>query len=110
MCRRISVGNDSERADELNALINDREVRCIMSTIGGSNSNSILPYLDYDALKADPKIIIGYSDVTAILLSIYAKTGLKTFYGPAFVASFGELPPLVDQTYTYFWEIVGSGS
>ena len=79
-----------------------------MSTIGGSNSNSLLPYIDYDALRVDPKIIVGYSDVTAILLAVYAQTGLQTFYGPALVASLGELMPLVDETYRYFFKVVMS--
>lgn len=98
-------GSIKERATELNELIRNPEVKCIMSTIGGYNSNSILPYIDYEAFKKDPKIIIGYSDVTAILLGIYAKTGIKTYYGPALVASFGELEPFVDWTYKYFEEI-----
>ncbi|MCX7131387.1 S66 peptidase family protein [Aeromonas sp.] len=98
-------GSIAARAAELNALIRDPHVRCIMSVIGGSNSNSLLPYLDYEALRRDPKIIIGYSDVTALLLGIYAKTGLVTFYGPALVASFGELPPLVDETLASFLQI-----
>ena len=88
-------GSIIERAEELNALIRDPDIRCIMSTIGGSNSNALLPYIDYEALKKDPKIIIGYSDVTALLLGIYAQTGIVTFYGPALVASFGEYPPLL---------------
>lgn len=99
-------GSIHERAEELNALIRDPKVRCIMSTIGGMNSNSLLPYIDYDAFKKDPKVIIGYSDVTAILLAIYAKTGIPTYYGPALVASFGEFPPLVEETYRYFDETV----
>ena len=99
-------GTIEERVEELNDLIRDPDVRCIMSTIGGSNSNSLLPYIDYDALHRDPKVIVGYSDVTAILLAIYAQTGLVTFYGPALVASFGELPPLVDDTYRYFIEML----
>ncbi|NLZ47967.1 MAG: LD-carboxypeptidase [Clostridiales bacterium] len=98
-------GNIQERAEELNELIRNPKVRCIMSTIGGMNSNSILPYIDYESFKKDPKIIIGYSDVTAILLAIYAQTGISTYYGPALVASFGELPPFVDYTYKYFKEI-----
>ncbi|MGL4356126.1 MAG: S66 family peptidase [Aeromonas popoffii] len=102
-------GSIAARAEELNALIRDPEVRCIMSVIGGSNSNSLLPYLDFDALKRDPKIIIGYSDVTALLLGIYAKTGLITFYGPALVASFGELSPLVDETLAGFSQICLAG-
>ncbi len=52
-----------------------------MSTIGGMNSNSLLPYIDYDAFLTNPKIMVGYSDATALLLGIYAKTGIPTFYG-----------------------------
>jgi len=99
-------GSIMERAEELNALIRNPEVRCIMSAIGGMNSNSLLPYIDYDALLRDPKPIVGYSDVTAILLGIYAKTGIATYYGPAVVASFGEFPPFVDETWAYFEDIV----
>ncbi|WP_197058877.1 S66 peptidase family protein [Enterobacter sp. Bisph1] len=99
-------GSIKERAQEFNALIRDPQVRCVMSTIGGSNSNALLPYIDYDALIADPKIIVGYSDTTALLAGIYAKTGLITFYGPALVASLGEFPPLVDITWTSFSDIV----
>jgi len=99
-------GSIRERAEELNELIRNPKVKCIMSTIGGMNSNSLLPYIDYEAFKKNPKIIIGYSDVTAILLAIYAKTGIKTYYGPALVASFGEFSPFVDCTYEYFKELV----
>lgn len=98
-------GSIRERAEELNLLIRNPNVKCIMATIGGMNSNSILPYIDYDEFKRNPKIIIGYSDVTAILLAIYAQTGISTYYGPALVASFGELPPFVDSTFKYFQEI-----
>ncbi|MCC3719467.1 S66 family peptidase [Rouxiella badensis] len=100
------AGSIQERAEELNQLLRDPQVRCVMSTIGGMNSNSLLPYLDYEAIEADPKIIIGYSDTTALLLGIYAQTGLITFYGPALVASFGEFPPLVDTTWDSFAQIL----
>jgi len=99
-------GSILQRAEELNELIRNPEVRCIMSTIGGMNSNSLLPYIDYDAFMRDPKVIIGYSDVTAILFAIYSKTGISTFYGPAIVASFGELEPFNEMTYQYFLEIM----
>lgn len=99
-------GSIKERVEELNSLIRNPNVRCIMSTIGGMNSNSLLPYIDYEAFKKDPKIIMGYSDVTAILLGIYEKTGIFTYYGPALVASFGELEPYVVETYKYFKNIL----
>lgn len=99
-------GSILERAEEFNQLIRNPEIKCIISAIGGMNSNSLLPYIDYNYLSNNPKIIIGYSDVTALLLGIYAKTGLTTYYGPAVVASFGELPPFVDETYQYFSDIL----
>lgn len=95
-------GTILERAEELNTLIHNPEVKCIMAAIGGMNSNSLLPYIDYEALIHNPKIIIGYSDITALLLAIYQKTGLITYYGPTMVASFGEFSPFVDMTYEYF--------
>lgn len=100
-------GTIQERAEELNQLIRDPSVRCVMASIGGMNSNSLLPCLDYEALMQDPKIFVGYSDVTALLLGIFAKTGLVTYYGPALAASFGEFPPYVEETFRFFWDVVG---
>jgi len=99
-------GSIRERVDELNALIRNKKIRCIMSTIGGMNSSSLLPYIDYEALKKDPKIIIGYSDVTALLLGILNKTDLVTYYGPALVASYGEFEPLVSMSFRYFHDLI----
>ncbi|MFB5088715.1 LD-carboxypeptidase [Psychrobacillus sp. PGGUH221] len=99
-------GSILERANELNELIRDPDIKCIMSTIGGTNSNAILPYIDYEAFKKNPKIMIGYSDATAILLGIYAQTGVPTFYGPALVPSFGEFEPFVHYTFDYFNEML----
>lgn len=99
-------GSIKERAEEFNQLLYDENISIIMAAIGGNNTNSILPYLDYEYLRKHPKIIIGYSDTTALLLAIYAKTGLITFYGPALASSFGEFPPFVDVTYDEFRKIV----
>ncbi len=99
-------GTIMERAGELNHLIRNPDVKCIISTIGGMNSNSLLPYIDYEHLIKTPKIIVGYSDMTAILLGIYAKTGLVTYYGPALVATFGELSPFQDMAFDYFSDIL----
>ena len=99
-------GSIKARAEEFNQLLYNDEVQVLMAAIGGFNTNSILPYIDYEYLKQHPKIIIGYSDTTALLLGIYAKTGLVTFYGPALASSFGEFPPFVDRTFHYFKSIV----
>lgn len=100
-------GTIRQRADEFNALLHDDRVQILMASIGGNNTNSLLPYIDYDYLKEHPKIVVGYSDTTSLLLAIYAKTGLVTFYGPALAASFGEFPPLVDQTFDAFENMIG---
>lgn len=99
-------GSIQARAEELNQLLRDPQIKCIMSSIGGMNSNALLPYIDYEAFRQNPKIVIGYSDVTAILLALYAKTGITTYYGPAAVASFGEYPPFVDTTYESFHKLL----
>lgn len=105
---KITTGSGSiaQRADEFNQLLYDPDIHVLMASIGGNNTNSILPYIDYAYLKKHPKIIIGYSDTTALLLAIYAKTGLTTFYGPAAASSFGELPPFVDWTFQNFQQIL----
>lgn len=99
-------GTIKARADEFNQLLYHDDIQILMASIGGNNTNSILPYIDYEYLKKHPKIIIGYSDTTALLLAIYAKTGLITFYGPAVASSFGELPPFVDWTFDNFHSII----
>lgn len=91
-----------ERANEFNDFLRNPEIKAIISAIGGTNSNSLLPYLDYDALRQNPKIIMGYSDVTALLLAIYSQTNLVTFYGPAVVPSFGEYPEMLWDGRRYF--------
>jgi len=99
-------GSIRERAEEFNQLLHNEDVQVLMASIGGYNSNAILPYIDYDYLTKHPKIIIGYSDTTALLMGIYAKTGLVTFYGPALASSFGEFPPFVDSTFDAFKAIL----
>ncbi|MED4697917.1 LD-carboxypeptidase [Lysinibacillus capsici] len=95
-------GSPKERAEELNELLRNPNVDMIMSTIGGTNANSMLPYIDYEAFHQHPKMVVGYSDATAVLLALYAKTGISTFYGPALVPSFGEFEPLVNDTFKFF--------
>lgn len=70
------------RAEDIMDAFADKNVKAIFTIIGGFNSNQILPFLDYDVIKNNPKILCGYSDITALLSAIEAKTGLITFYGP----------------------------
>ena len=95
-------GTPKERAEELNALLRNPNVKMIIPSIGGTNSNSILPYIDYEAFRNYPKIIIGLSDITAILLALYTKTGIPVFYGPSVASTLGEFPPLLEDTVKSF--------
>ncbi|MDR2458409.1 MAG: LD-carboxypeptidase [Clostridiales Family XIII bacterium] len=91
-----------ERAEEFMRLIIDSRVKCLMATIGGYNSSSLLPFLDYDQISKHPKIIIGYSDITSLHMAILTQSRLSTFYGPALVPSFGEWPHILSDTLKYF--------
>lgn len=68
-----------EKAQNINDMFLDKEVKMIWCAKGGENSNSVLDYLDYEAIKNNPKIICGYSDITSLTNAIYQKTGLVTF-------------------------------
>ncbi len=71
-----------KRAEDIMYAFKDKSVKAIFTVIGGSNSNQIIPLLDYDVIRENPKIICGFSDVTALLDAINAKTGLEVYYGP----------------------------
>lgn len=74
----------ASRVADLEAAFADESVDAILTTIGGFNSNELLPYLDFDLIAQNPKIFCGYSDTTALLNAIYAKTGMETYMGPAY--------------------------
>lgn len=76
------AGTDRQRAEDLNAMFADPDVDAIIPFRGGWGSNRILEYIDFKAIKNNPKPLVGFSDITSLLLSIYAKTGLITFHGP----------------------------
>lgn len=73
-----------EKAEDINEMFLDPNVKMIWCAKGGENSNSVLDYLDYNLIKENPKIICGYSDITTITNVIYQKTGMITFSGTNF--------------------------
>ena len=76
------------RIDDLHDAFSDKNIKAILTAIGGFNCNQLLRHLDYKLIKSNPKILCGYSDITALQNVIYAKTGLVTYSGPHF-SSFG---------------------
>ena len=74
----------ASRVEDLHEAFVDPSVDAILATIGGFNCNELLPYLNYDLIAQNPKIFCGYSDTTALLNAIYAKTGMQTYMGPSY--------------------------
>jgi len=89
-----------DRIADIHEAFADHNVKAIFTAIGGYNANQLLNYLDYELIKRNPKLLIGFSDITAISLAIYQKTGLITYSGPHF-SSFG-MKSGFDYTFDYF--------
>jgi len=80
--RGYFAGRDEDRAADLNAMFADPEVKAVHCVRGGWGAARLLPLLDWNTISRNPKILVGYSDITALLLACHAKTGLVTFHGP----------------------------
>ena len=76
------AGTPEHRSDDINNMFSNPEIDAIICARGGYGANRILPLLNYDLIRTNPKIFMGYSDITGFLLSITQKTGLVTFHGP----------------------------
>ena len=76
------AGEDSARLEDIHAVFTDNRVKAVICARGGYGTLRILDRIDYDILRENPKIFVGYSDITALLLAIHQKTGLVTFHGP----------------------------
>lgn len=90
-------------AEDLMNLFEDNNVNCIICAGGGSNSNSLLQYIDFDKIKGNPKIFMGVSNPTTLLNAISTMTGLITFHGPTIVWDFGEDNGLCKFTDNHLW-------
>lgn len=89
-----------ERIEDLHEAFSDNRIKGIFTVIGGHNSNQILRYIDYELIRENPKIICGYSDITALANAIYTKTGLITYSGPHY-STFG-MKKGIEYTKDYF--------
>jgi muramoyltetrapeptide carboxypeptidase len=76
------AGDARRRAEDVNALFADPEVDVIQMLRGGYGASQVIPHLDFDVIAANPKALVGYSDVTVLHVAIRQRTGLVTFYGP----------------------------
>lgn len=76
------AGADADRAADLNGMFADPTVDAVFCLRGGYGASRLLPMLDFDVIRANPKPLIGYSDITALHMAIQARAGLVTFHGP----------------------------
>ena len=76
------AGKDKERINDLHGAFRDKEIKAVWCVRGGYGCSRLLPALDFKLIRENPKILIGYSDITALLNAIYFKTGLVGFHGP----------------------------
>jgi muramoyltetrapeptide carboxypeptidase len=86
------------RAADLHEAFADPDVAVVLCSIGGNHSNQLLPHLDFDLIRSNPKIFQGISDITVLHWAFQKETGIVTFYGPALVPNLGEFPAVLPYT------------
>lgn len=88
--RGYLAGTDQQRADDLHTMIADDSIDAIVALRGGWGVARMLPLLDYELISRYPKIVMGFSDITSLLIALYAKSGLATFHGPVGISTWNE--------------------
>jgi muramoyltetrapeptide carboxypeptidase len=96
----------ANRAEDIHTLFADPEVSLILAAIGGDHSCHILPLLDFSLIQNNPKLFMGFSDITVLNVALWVKTGLVTFNGPALLPDFAEQPRILEYTQKYFLKAV----
>lgn len=95
-------GTIEERVEDLHSAFSDPAVKCVMCSSGGNHSNQLLAHIDFEIIKKNPKIFIGYSDITALHWAIMKMSEVRTFYGPGLMTEFAEYPETLPYTIEYF--------
>ncbi len=104
-----SAGTIAERVDDIHKMFIDPEVKAIIATIGGYNTNDLLEKLDYNLIRNNNnKLFIGYSDITVLLFALMKKSGVQTIMGPMMLPQFGEFPDILNFTKKSFELIVSN--
>ena len=85
------AGEDKARAADVNAMFADKTVKAVFAVRGGWGCARILPHIDWDVVKANPKLLLGYSDITALHMAMVAKAGFGTVHGPNANSAWGKL-------------------
>lgn len=84
------AGTDRQRLDDLHAAYDDKDSKAVWCIRGGDGGNRLLPYVNYELIRSNPKILIGFSDITALLNAIYRTMGIIGYHGPIGAWDFSE--------------------
>ena len=100
------AGTDEQRAEDFNECLRDHTVRAIFAVRGGYGTPRLLPMIDYGAARRDPKIVVGYSDITALQMALWRRAGLITFAGPMLASDLARnRNPFAEE---HFWRVLTS--
>ncbi len=83
-----------ERVSDLHDMFRDPEVRAIIATIGGDHACQLLPLIDWNLIRANPKVFMGFSDITVLNVAIWTETGMVTFNGPSVMTDWADYPAM----------------
>jgi muramoyltetrapeptide carboxypeptidase LdcA involved in peptidoglycan recycling len=101
-CSHYVSASPPQRAADIHQMFTDKSIKAIICTIGGNHANQILKYLDFNLIKNNPKIFIGYSDISVLHYAFATQANLQTFYGPCLITQFGEYPAILPYTLASF--------
>ena len=100
------AGTDQQRLDDLHYMFMKKDIKAIFCARGGYGTGRLLDKIDYNLIRKNPKILVGYSDITALQMAIIKKTGLVTFAGPMVATDFqNEVSPFAEEM---FWRLITS--
>lgn len=100
------AGTDEERLADLHSMFENKNIKAIICVRGGYGSGRLLDKINYNLIKKNPKIFVGYSDINALQLAFYSKIGLVSFIGPMLAVDFyDEISPFTEEN---FWRIITS--
>lgn len=104
------AGNDSEKIEELHKFFLDKDIKLILNARGGYGTIRLINSIDYNVIKNNPKPFCGFSDITALLIMIYKKTGCTTFHAPMACSDFGLNHKINDYTWDNFINAINQKS
>ncbi|MCL4550994.1 MAG: LD-carboxypeptidase, partial [Bacteroidetes bacterium] len=100
------AGSDAQRIADLHEMFKNKNIKAIFSIRGGYGSGRLLDKIDYKIIRNNPKIFVGYSDINALQMAFFAKTGLITFAGPMVAVDFhDEVSKFTEEV---FWRTITS--